>query len=74
MNLRFIERDGKRILQQEVQDVAFGWTYKDVPIVVEKPKEVMITRVSLSKAWVKATGITATYALGFENVCKELGL
>jgi hypothetical protein len=38
MSLRFIERDGKKILQEEVRNVE-GFTWRDVPLVELKPDE-----------------------------------
>ena len=73
MNIRFVVRDGNKILQQEIQDAAVGWRYIDVPCVEDKPKSVEVTRLRLENSlW--ACTIDMTPRQVFEQLCKELGL
>ena len=79
--LRFINRDGKKILQYSREE--HDW--RDVELVNEQPKKVEVTREMLADAWNKVlwTSGISNYASKLEDLnesnrfnelCKELGL
>lgn len=75
MNLRFIVRDGKKILQRGTMsadsfDQEVYW--EDVPCVEEKPKSVTVTREDLAGAWGRMVSKNDEY--NFKYFAEELGL